>query len=50
MELRLCEVDKGGAARVTNMREAGPSTGSADEDEEINVLTKMAKWEYDLAA
>ena len=24
MELRICEVDKGGAARVTNTREAGP--------------------------
>jgi len=51
MELRIREVDKGGAARVTNTQWAGPSTGSADEGEwEINVLTKMTKWEYDLAA
>lgn len=33
MELRICEVDKGYAARVTNAREVDPSAGSADEGE-----------------
>jgi hypothetical protein len=31
MELRICEVDKGGAARVTNTREAGPFSKLRDQ-------------------
>ena len=50
MELLICEVDRGGAARVTNTQWAGPLDGVGRRRRVgINVLTKMAKWEYDLA-